>query len=150
MAEQEEPRGRDPSGTIGRNIEPFLLLELLRRSSYGYDLIRQLAEYGFRRAADEPGVVYKVLRSLEDQGSIRSTWSTQESGPARRYYEITTGGRELLHRRIGQLTRFRDRVDQLLREYERLAAEESTVEEGDVLGVASREPAVSATPAGGL
>jgi len=40
MPEREDPRGRDPSGTIGRNIEAFLLLELMRASSYGRDLIR--------------------------------------------------------------------------------------------------------------
>ena len=124
MAQSDEPRGRDPSGTIGRNIEPFLLLELVRQPSYGYDLIRRLSDYGFRRAAEEPGVVYKVLRSLEDQGCILSTWATQESGPARRYYEITTGGRRLLARRVTQLRRFQDRVNRLLREYGELADDE--------------------------
>src|SRR2546423_712365 len=84
-----------PSGRIGRNIEAFVLLELVRAPSYGRDLIRCLAEYGFRRATAEPGVVYKVLRALEDNGSIRSTWATREWGPARRYYEITEPGREL-------------------------------------------------------
>ncbi len=121
MSEPEQPRGRDPSGTVGRNIEPFLLLELLRAPSYGYDLIRRLADYGFRRATDEPGVVYKVLRSLEDAGSIRSTWSTRESGPARRYYEITEVGQDLLGHRVSQLRRFRDRLTRLFDEYEGLA-----------------------------
>src|SRR4030095_9681382 len=99
----EEPRGRDPSGTIGRNIEAFLLLELLRAPSYGRDLIRCLADYGFRRATGEPGVVYKVLRALEDNGSITSTWATRESGPARRYYEITEPGRGVLRHTVDQL-----------------------------------------------
>ena len=123
MSEPEQPRGRDPSGTVGRNIEPFLLLELLRAPSYGYDLIRRLADYGFRRATDEPGVVYKVLRALEDAGSIRSTWSTRESGPARRYYEITEDGQDLLGHRVGQLRRFRDRLTRLLDEYEGLTGD---------------------------
>ena len=140
MAEQDEPRGRDPSGTIGRNIEPFLLLELVRQPSYGYELIRRLADYGFRRATDEPGVVYKVLRSLEDHGSILSTWSTQESGPARRYYEITADGRELLQRRVGQLRRTQDRIDRLLREYAQLDDEPDTTAEE----LGELEPAISA------
>jgi len=123
VSEPEQPRGRDPSGTVGRNIEPFLLLELLRAPSYGYDLIRRLADYGFRRATDEPGVVYKVLRALEDAGSIRSTWSTRESGPARRYYEITEDGQDLLGHRVGQLRRFRDRLTRLLDEYEGLTGD---------------------------
>ena len=117
MTERSEPRGRDPSGTIGRNLEPFLLIELLRAPSYGYDLIRRLGDYGFRRATNEPTVVYKVLRSLEDAGSIQSQWSTEGSGPARRYYEITEKGREVLHDRAYYLIRYRDRIDRLIRDY---------------------------------
>ena len=139
MAEPEQPGGRDPSGTVGRNIEPFLLLELLRAPSYGYDLIRRLADYGFRRATDEPGVVYKVLRSLEDAGSIRSTWSTRETGPARRYYAITEVGQDFLGHRVGQLRRFRDRLTRLLDEYEGLT--------GDRDGVAAERLVVQAAGA---
>src|SRR5438309_1057001 len=108
MSERGEPHGRDPSGTIGRNLEPFLLIELLRAPSYGYDLIRRLNDYGFRRATGEPAVVYKVLRSLEEAGCIASQWSTAGSGPARRYYELTDAGREILRRRVRQLGRFRE------------------------------------------
>jgi len=100
---------RDPSGAVGRNLEAFLLLELLRLPSYGYDLIRRLAGYGFKRAT-EPGVVYKVLRSLEEAGAIRSKWTPQESGPARRYYQITDSGQELLRRRTYHLKRQMDRI----------------------------------------
>lgn len=146
MAERDEPGGRDPSGTIGRNIEPFLLFELVRQSSYGYDLIRWLADYGFRRATDEPGMVYKVLRSLEDHGSILSTWSTRESGPARRYYEITPDGHDLLRRRIGQLRRAQDRIDRLLRDYGQLHSELDETDEG----ATAREPVVSAATTGGI
>ena len=115
--EREDGKGRDPSGAIGRNIEPFLLFELLRAPSYGYDLIRRLGQYGFRRATEEPGVVYKVLRALEDNGSIQSEWATQESGPARRYYEITESGRAVLLRHTRHLSRYIDRVAQLLEAY---------------------------------
>lgn len=135
MAESGELGGRDPSGTIGRNLEPFLLFELLRAPSYGYDLIRRLADSGFRRAPTEPAVVYKVLRSLEDSGFIRSMWSTQESGPARRYYQLTEAGEGLLERRVGQLRRYLDRVERLLREYEALV-------EADGRSRASPEPTV--------
>ena len=110
---------RDPSGTVGRNLEAFLLLELLRLPSYGYDLIRRLGDYGFKRA-NEPGVVYKVLRSLEEAGAIRSKWSPQESGPARRYYQITDNGLELLRRRTYHLKRQMDRIEQLLEDYVKL------------------------------
>ena len=128
MAERDDRRDRDPSGTIGRNIEAFMLLELLRAPSYGRDLIRCLDNYGFRRATAEPGVVYKVLRALEDTGAIRSTWATRESGPARRYYEITEPGRLVLRHRAHQLQRYLVRVEQLLENYRQLTGEDPSVQ----------------------
>lgn len=140
MPEQARAQRRDPSGTIGRNIEAFLLLDLLRESSYGYDLIRRLGEYGFRRALAEPGVVYKVLRALEDSGSILSEWSTRESGPARRYYHITEQGQDLLRRRAYQLQRYVDRAQRLLGEYVAMTGD-------DLATDASRDPTLPAAPA---
>ncbi len=118
---------RDPSRAVGRNLEAFLLLELLRLPSYGYDLIRRLADYGFKRAS-EPGVIYKILRSMEETGAIRSKWTPQESGPARRYYQITDNGREILRRRTYHLKRLRDRIEQLLGDYVKLTGNSLTEE----------------------
>ena len=118
---------RDPSRAVGRNLEAFLLLELLRLPSYGYDLIRRLADYGFKRAS-EPGVIYKILRSMEETGAIRSKWTPQESGPARRYYQITDNGREILRRRTYHLKRLRDRIEQLLEDYVKLTGDSLTEE----------------------
>lgn len=113
--------GREETGASGRILEPFLLFELLRSPSYGYELIRRLDEYGFRRAEPtQSAVVYKVLRSLEESGSIHSTWATQESGPARRYYELTDIGRALLERRVVQLRRHRERIDRLIADHDQL------------------------------
>jgi DNA-binding PadR family transcriptional regulator len=116
-----------------------LLLELLREPSWGYDLIKRLGEYGFRRAIREPAVVYKVLRSLEDAGSIESRWSTQESGPARRYYEITPQGREVLHDRAYYLNRYRERIDRLIRDY-------IAITNDDLTGDLARDDDASAQP----
>jgi DNA-binding PadR family transcriptional regulator len=129
LTERDEGRSRDPTRSVGRNIiEPFLLLELLGAPSYGYDLIRRMAERGFRRATAEPAVVYKVLRSLEDSGAIHSTWSPQESGPARRYYEITEEGRTRLRQRVGYLRRYVERLERLLADYATLTGEDPGTE----------------------
>src|SRR4051812_46005984 len=134
---------------MGRTLEPFLLFELLREPSYGYDLIRRLDEYGFRRATAEPAVVYKMLRKLEDDHSIQSQWSTKESGPARRYYEITDYGRETLQHRLFQLRRYLDQVNLLIGEYQRMTGNDlseplSTTEpELTVVGVDGRAREVS-------
>ena len=116
----EEPAqdGRDPSGAVGRNLEAFLLFELLGTPSYGYNLLQQMKEYGFGRRLTQPSVVYRVLRSLEAAGAIRSTWTARESGPSRRYYELTEEGQVLLERRVNQLRRLVERGQRLLAAYE--------------------------------
>ena len=128
MPEREAASPREITRSIGRNIEPFLLVELLRGPSYGYDLIRRLDEYGFRRAVAEPGVIYKVLRALEDSGHIQSSWATRESGAPRRYYEITENGRETARQRVYYMKRFLDRVTQLMANYTELTGDELSVD----------------------
>ncbi|MGE5580057.1 MAG: helix-turn-helix transcriptional regulator [Bacillota bacterium] len=78
-----------------RFIEPCLLLLLLEKPAHGYDLISRLQDFGFGDDQD-PGMVYRNLRRLELQGMISSEWDTSGAGPAKRSYEVTTEGRELL------------------------------------------------------
>lgn len=79
-----------------RFIEPCLLLLLLERPAHGYDLITRLREFGFAEDQD-PGMVYRNLRRLEEQGAITSEWDTSGAGPARRLYEVTDEGKDLLN-----------------------------------------------------
>lgn len=109
---------RDPADSVGRNLEPFLLFELSSAPSYGYNLVQRLKEYGFGPRTTQTSVVYRVLRSLEASGAIRSTWAARESGPSRRYYELTEAGQELLGRRLRQLRRSIERGQQLLQAHE--------------------------------
>jgi PadR family transcriptional regulator, regulatory protein PadR len=125
---EHEAFQREITRTVGRNIEPFLLVELLRGPTYGYDLIKRLDGYGFRRAGTEPGLIYKILRTLEDNGSISSSWATRESGAPRRYYEITESGREAAEQEMYRLRRFLERVTQLLGSYTELTGDEVKIE----------------------
>lgn len=83
------------STRVERFMEPCLLLLLSEAPSHGYDLISRLVEFGFSRDQD-PGMVYRTLRRLEEQGMIRSNWAVAGAGPARREYVITDEGREYL------------------------------------------------------
>lgn len=40
--------------------------------------------------------MYRLLRSLEEQGLVSSSWQTPEAGPSRRVYVITEQGIEAL------------------------------------------------------
>ena len=85
-----------PGGKTERFIQPCLLLVLRTKSSYGYELLEKILTFGFLDGPADPGMVYRHLRKLEEDGFVSSTWDTSGTGPARRYYSLTTEGEELL------------------------------------------------------
>lgn len=81
----------------GKFLQPCLLLMLHRQSTHGYELMQSLNEFGFMDSEIDPGTVYRHLRKLEEEGLVSSSWDTDKGGPAKRLYELTAEGEELLH-----------------------------------------------------
>jgi PadR family transcriptional regulator PadR len=98
--------------------QPRLLLELAKKSSHGYELIERLGQAG--NAAPDPGNFYRMLRSLEEDGLVCSTWDTHNSGPARRVYELTDQGTEFLHTWAATIYQTRQSLSRFLSDYETL------------------------------
>jgi poly-beta-hydroxybutyrate-responsive repressor len=106
---EAEERGR-----VWQTSEPHLLLLLMRGSTHGYGLLSQLAELGFRSGGADQGAIYRTLRRLEEAGCVVSRWETGASGPARRIYEITAMGHEVLHRWVLALRERKERLERFL------------------------------------
>jgi DNA-binding PadR family transcriptional regulator len=68
----------------------------------------------------DPGLLYRTLRQMEQEGLVRSTWDMAKPGPARRVYEITEEGLEHLHVWAINIRRTRARLDHFLAKYEAL------------------------------
>jgi len=67
-----------------------VLLEL-RNEEYGYSLKKLLSEKGLE--IDE-GTLYPLLRRLESQGLLKSSWRVEDGRP-RRYYQASAQGEKL-------------------------------------------------------
>ncbi len=80
---------------VERFGEPALLLLLREAPAHGYDLIDRLPELLPDQRIDM-GNLYRVLRSLEEEGIVHSEWDADAQGPAKRTYELTDEGRALL------------------------------------------------------
>jgi len=77
----------------------LVLLNVLNRSKepmYGYQIAKLLEENGPDLPLMKQGTLYPVLRSLEENGLLSSMVEPSVSGPPRRYYTITSEGREAL------------------------------------------------------
>jgi PadR family transcriptional regulator len=71
-------------------LVPVVLLMLRQWSSYGYELMEKMAEFGMR--VMNAGTFYRTLRQMEKDGLVNSVWDTSEAGPAKRRYSITEAG----------------------------------------------------------
>lgn len=73
---------------------PCLLLLLGESPAHGYELMELMQSFGFE--ISDPAAIYKSLRQMEDDGYIHSSWDLPRRGPARRVYELTSDGRDVL------------------------------------------------------
>jgi PadR family transcriptional regulator len=102
---------------VERFVEPSLLLLLRERPLHGYELLERLPELGVEGRIDI-GNLYRLLRGLEDEGLVRSEWSADLPGPAKRTYELTAEGRSVLDSWVDGLRRARGTIDGFLARYE--------------------------------
>jgi PadR family transcriptional regulator PadR len=88
-------RWRGRSRRWVRLLRPALLLLLHHGPAHGYTLLEQLEEFGLVHL--NPSVVYRVLRDMEGQDWVTSTWDEEQAqGPPRRVYRLTALGDEVL------------------------------------------------------
>ncbi len=81
---------------------------------YGYQIAKLIEEHSGDVDIMKHGALYPVLRSLESTGLLSSEVEPSVSGPPRRYYMITTAGREILAKWREIWTQTRDLVDGVL------------------------------------
>ena len=123
---RHRPRGRSHvhgggwrvRARIERFVEPSLLLLLRERPMHGYELIERITALAGEDARVDVGNLYRLLRALEDEGVVRSEWSADLPGPAKRTYELTDVGAALLDRWAEALRDVQGVVADFLRRYE--------------------------------
>lgn len=110
---------RPCGGRIERFIEPALLLLLREQPSHGYELMDRLSAF---YAGDTPdaGTVYRNLRRLEEEQAVTSSWETGGPGPARRLYQLTAEGQELLDAWAVGIKRNKEDLERFLSRYEKV------------------------------
>ncbi|GAA1017427.1 PadR family transcriptional regulator [Acrocarpospora pleiomorpha] len=99
-------------------LHPCLLLLICERPGHGYDLIERLSLLGLDDM--EPGQIYRLLRNLERQGLLASTWVASATGPARRRYELTATGMAALETWMPRLTRLGHVLETCLTRWRRI------------------------------
>ena len=81
--------------------------------------MEDLCELGLQEGSPDPGAIYKNLRRLEQDGFVTSEWNTESSGPAKRYYKLTSDGEDLLHAWASGINKRKEAFEKFLRRYKK-------------------------------
>jgi PadR family transcriptional regulator PadR len=73
-------------------------LAAAKKPMYGYEIAKELEAIAGGSLPMNQGALYPVLRSLEQQGFLSSYVEPSVAGPARKYYQIMSSGRQALRR----------------------------------------------------
>jgi len=77
---------------VAASSTPLILSILADRETYGYAIVKRVAELSDGTIQWTEGMLYPLLHRLERQGHIEGRWGAAESGRKRKYYRITGSG----------------------------------------------------------
>jgi PadR family transcriptional regulator, regulatory protein PadR len=79
---------------IRKGLLEFLVLKIISAEKvYVADILEQLGKTEF---TTQEGTLYPLLSKMRREGLVDYEWKESEAGPPRKYYELTTKGREQL------------------------------------------------------
>ena len=90
-------------------LEFAVLTTLATGRHYAADVLERLAKTPF---ATQEGTLYPLLSKMRRDGLLDHEWEESESGPPRKYYQVTESGTE----RLGQLIAYWRQLDGTLTE----------------------------------
>lgn len=82
------------SDLIRGHTDTIILATLLNGDSYGYKVNKAINEKTDHKYELKEATLYTAFKRLEESGCINSYWGDETSGARRRYYTITSKGRE--------------------------------------------------------
>ena len=115
--DETEPHLKKFHKELSAGTVSLVLLAVLARSHeplYGYQIAKRLEQTGDPLLGGKQSALYPVLRNLSAAGLAESHVEPSVSGPPRRYYRITTLGRQVLAEWSGAWRTTRDSVDSVL------------------------------------
>ena len=89
-----------------------MLALLARRESYAYEIASTLAD----GVGIGEGTIYPLMRRMQNDGLVDTRLEESSSGPSRKYYRLTSGGRAAFVAQKREWRAFMGAVNKLLGE----------------------------------
>ncbi len=93
-------------------LDMCVLALIAEEPTYGYALVERLEEKGL--VVQNEASVYLVLKRLDGKGRIEAHLEPSSTGPARKVYQATDAGRDVLLGWMADWAAVRDGVDRVL------------------------------------
>jgi PadR family transcriptional regulator PadR len=77
---------------VAASATSLVLAILGEGESYGYAIIKRVAELSDGHLQWTDGMVYPLLHRLERNGFVKAVWGKSETGRRRKYYKLTRSG----------------------------------------------------------
>lgn len=82
------------SDLLRGHTDTIILKLLTYGDKYGYEITKLIYESSAHEYELKEATMYSSLKRLEHDGHITSYWGDETQGGRRKYYRITSGGRE--------------------------------------------------------
>lgn len=118
------PPERQPEPSASKGPQPdhveLVILSLLESGPmYGYAISKEVAARSDQQLRLTPGVLYPILKRLESEGLISSSWEEIRSdrnegegdGRKRKWYRLSAKGRRRLQQRVAAHRAWRKLID---------------------------------------
>ncbi|MGN1138538.1 MAG: PadR family transcriptional regulator, partial [Ruminococcus sp.] len=94
--------------------DTIILAKLMESDSYGYEINKAVYKVSNQKYELKEATLYTAFKRLEDAGCISSYWGDQSTGARRKYYTITTIGKEVYKQKLSEWLEAKTLIDALL------------------------------------
>ncbi|MEN1968060.1 PadR family transcriptional regulator [Lentibacillus sp. N15] len=96
-------------------LEICVLVLLEKKDCYGYELVQRISD----KIEISEGSIYPLLRRLTKEKYFTTYLQESSEGPSRKYYKLTSQGKDYLHEQMEEWREFTNAVNELIEEGER-------------------------------
>ncbi len=102
------------SELIRGRVDAVILANLMNRDSYGYEINKSILKKSSGRYELNEATLYTAFKRLIDLGYITTYWGGGDVGARRKYYRITTDGKDAYYRMLEEWQTAKQMLDAIL------------------------------------
>jgi len=104
------------TGDALRGHTDMILLSMINeKDSYGYEINKKIEDISDKRFIFTEATLYSSFKRLVKLGYLTSYWLESESNKKRKYYSITSKGKQLLEEQINQWQDMKTIIDKIVK-----------------------------------